>query len=65
MVSSSWRRRRHAAMLHQYWNAAIGDLAQLPGSDALSLAERAPIHAIELAEQREARKFNPAARTYR
>jgi len=36
MVSSSWRRRRHAAMLHQYWNAAIGDLALLPGCDSLS-----------------------------
>jgi len=77
MVSSSWCRRRNAAMLHQYWNAAIGDIALLPGSDTLSptalaakafeklLAERAPIHALELAEKREARKFHCAERTYR
>jgi hypothetical protein len=77
MVSSSWRRRRHAAMLHEYWNAAIRDIALLPGSDALSptavatkafeklLADRAPIHTLEMAELREARKFHSAARTYR
>ena len=77
MVSSSWRRRRHAAMLHHYWNAAISDIAFLPGSDTLTptalatkafeklLADRAPIHLLELAELREARKFHSAARTYR
>ena len=64
-------------MLHQYWNAAIGDLALLPGSDTFSptalaakafeklLAERAPIHALELAEQREGRKFGNASRNFR
>ena len=64
-------------MLHQYWNAAIGNLALLPGCDSLSptalvakafeklLAERAPIRALELAEKREARKFHCAERTYR
>ncbi len=77
MVSSSWRRRRHAAMLHHYWNQAIATIALLPGNDALSptalaakaleklLADRAPIHILEMAELREARKFHSAARTYR
>ncbi len=77
MVSSSWRRRRHAAMLHQYWNKAISDVAVLPGNDALSptalaakafeklLADRAPIHILDLAEQREGRRFGNASRNFR
>ncbi len=77
MVSASWRRRRHAAMLHHIWNTAISDLTLLPGNDSLNptaiaarafeklLAERAPLHALELAEQREGRKFGNASRNFR
>jgi hypothetical protein len=77
MMSASWRRRRHSAVLHQLYNEAVTVAASLPANQGLSSvalaakaykilrADPAAINALEAAEYREGRKFHTAVRSFR
>ena len=76
MVSATWRRRRIAAVLQQYWNEAIAAAAVEPANEHLTgvglttraharlITTRVPILALEISEYRETRKFQSALRHY-